>query len=205
MRRSPSPSACSPPTRTIPAARTISIHACDDPAFAARGLEAARRYAEIAPEAEHALHMPSHIFVQLGLWPDTVASNERSWAASRKEVAALQADQRRPELPRAAVPAVRASCSWGSIAPPAAPSPWRAEVLAGVDLQTAQHVDARHAIRELAFQHAVNADDWSPRDLPRHRARTGDAAGRRVGPRAGVRDPGPLSVDHCVDAVRFVR
>ena len=66
------------------------IHACDDPAFAARGLEAARRYAQIAPEAEHALHMPSHIFVQLGLWRDTVASNERSWAASQKEVAALK-------------------------------------------------------------------------------------------------------------------
>ena len=44
------------------------IHATDDPELAPRGLEAARRYAEIAPEAEHALHMPSHIFVQLGLW-----------------------------------------------------------------------------------------------------------------------------------------
>ena len=54
------------------------------------GSTAARRYAQIAPEAEHALHMPSHIFVQLGLWRDTVASNERSWAASQKEVAALK-------------------------------------------------------------------------------------------------------------------
>ncbi len=66
------------------------IHACDNPELAARGLEAARRYAQIAPEAEHALHMPSHIFVQLGLWRDTVASNVRSWAASQKEVAALK-------------------------------------------------------------------------------------------------------------------
>ena len=66
------------------------IHACDNPELAARGLEAARRYAQIAPEAEHALHMPSHIFVQLGLWRDTVASNVRSWAASEKEVAALK-------------------------------------------------------------------------------------------------------------------
>ena len=64
------------------------IHATDEPDFAARGLEAARRYAAIAPEAEHALHMPSHIFVQLGLWDDAVASNERAWAASRAEVAA---------------------------------------------------------------------------------------------------------------------
>ena len=43
---------------------------------------------EIAPDAEHALHMPSHIFVQLGLWRDVVTSNERAWAASRAEVAA---------------------------------------------------------------------------------------------------------------------
>ena len=64
------------------------IHATDDPELAPRGLEAARRYAEIAPEAEHALHMPSHIFVQLGLWRDAVASDERAFAASRAEVAA---------------------------------------------------------------------------------------------------------------------
>ena len=64
------------------------IHATDDPELAPRGLEAARRYAEIAPEAEHALHMPSHIFVQLGLWSDAVASDERAWAASRAEVTA---------------------------------------------------------------------------------------------------------------------
>ena len=64
------------------------IHATDDPELAPRGLEAARRYAEIAPEAEHAQHMPSHIFVQLGLWKDAVASDERAFAASRAEVAA---------------------------------------------------------------------------------------------------------------------
>ena len=137
------------------------IHACDDPAFAARGLEAARRYAEIAPEAEHALHMPSHIFVQLGLWPDTVASNERSWAASRKEVAALKltnADLSFHALlfqQYAQLQLGQYRASRGAIA-------MAREVLSGVDLQTAQHVDARHAIRELAFQHAVNADDWSP-------------------------------------------
>ena len=64
------------------------IHATDDPAFAARGLDAARRYALIAPDAEHALHMPSHIFVQLGLWDDAVTSNERALAASQAEVEA---------------------------------------------------------------------------------------------------------------------
>lgn len=51
------------------------IHAADRPEFAAQGLEAARRYAAIAPDSSHALHMPSHIFVRLGLWQDSIASN----------------------------------------------------------------------------------------------------------------------------------
>ncbi|MEJ7760738.1 MAG: hypothetical protein WKF55_14230 [Gemmatimonadaceae bacterium] len=58
------------------------IHATDHPRFAARGLAAARAYAKIAPDAEHALHMPSLIFVQIGAWGDAIASNERAWAAS---------------------------------------------------------------------------------------------------------------------------
>jgi len=51
------------------------IHACDRPEFAAQGLEAARRYAAIAPDSAHALHMPSHIFVRLGLWQESITSN----------------------------------------------------------------------------------------------------------------------------------
>ena len=51
------------------------IHAADRPDLAAQGLEAARRYAAIAPDSSHALHMPSHIFVRLGLWQDSIASN----------------------------------------------------------------------------------------------------------------------------------
>jgi tetratricopeptide (TPR) repeat protein len=58
------------------------IHAYDDPVHAPLGLRAARTYAKVAPSAHHALHMPSHIFVQLGQWPETSASNEASWAAS---------------------------------------------------------------------------------------------------------------------------
>jgi len=44
------------------------IHATDTPQFASQGLDAARRYAKIAPDSSHAIHMPSHIFVRLGLW-----------------------------------------------------------------------------------------------------------------------------------------
>jgi tetratricopeptide (TPR) repeat protein len=51
------------------------IHATDRPEFARQGLEAARRYAAVAPDSAHALHMPSHIFVRLGLWQDSIQSN----------------------------------------------------------------------------------------------------------------------------------
>jgi hypothetical protein len=51
------------------------IHAADMPGLASQGLEAARRYAAIAPDSAHALHMPSHIFVRLGLWQDSIHSN----------------------------------------------------------------------------------------------------------------------------------
>jgi tetratricopeptide (TPR) repeat protein len=51
------------------------IHATDRPEFAVQGLDAARRYAAIAPDSAHALHMPSHIFVRLGLWQDSITSN----------------------------------------------------------------------------------------------------------------------------------
>ena len=57
------------------------IHANDSPQLASLGLEAARRYAEIAPSAPHAQHMPSHIFVRLGLWDEAVRSNRASYQA----------------------------------------------------------------------------------------------------------------------------
>jgi len=59
------------------------IHTNDVPQLAARGLNAARRYAAIAPDVPHAQHMPSHIFTRLGLWDDDIASNRRSAAAAR--------------------------------------------------------------------------------------------------------------------------
>lgn len=65
-----------------PGAAHYLIHAYDDPVHAPLGLRAARVYAEIAPAAHHALHMPSHIFVQLGMWERAAASNEDAWAAS---------------------------------------------------------------------------------------------------------------------------
>ena len=65
-----------------PGAAHYIIHAFDDPEHAVLALPAARRYASIAPEAHHARHMPSHIFLQLGMWPEAAASNLSAWESS---------------------------------------------------------------------------------------------------------------------------
>jgi len=69
------------------------IHAYDVPGMAEQGLPAARRYAKIAPAAPHALHMPSHIFAQLGLWQEDIDSNLASVAASRNAAATHMGDE----------------------------------------------------------------------------------------------------------------
>src|SRR5579863_5637702 len=63
------------------------IHAYDTPQLAELGIPAARRYAQVAPAAPHALHMPSHIFARVGLWQDDINSNLASIAATRKTAA----------------------------------------------------------------------------------------------------------------------
>jgi tetratricopeptide (TPR) repeat protein len=60
------------------------IHAYDNAELASRGLSAARFYSHIAPSAPHALHMPSHIFTRLGLWEDSIASNEAARDAAHR-------------------------------------------------------------------------------------------------------------------------
>ena len=104
--------------------------------------------------------MPSHIFVALGLWDDAVASNERAWTASRAEIAARKlsnADlsfhalqwlqygylqQGRYRASRDLIDTAR-------------------NVLAGVDLNAALHVDARYTVGWLEFAHAANTGEWS--------------------------------------------
>jgi tetratricopeptide (TPR) repeat protein len=69
-----------------PGAAHYVIHSFDDPQHAPIALPAADRYAEIAPEAHHALHMPSHIFLQHGMWDRVAKSNQESYQASVKWV-----------------------------------------------------------------------------------------------------------------------
>ena len=67
-----------------PGAAHYLIHAYDHPPLAPKALPAARRYAKIAPDAPHALHMPSHTFTRVGLWEDSVATNRASAEAARR-------------------------------------------------------------------------------------------------------------------------
>ena len=65
-----------------PGALHYAIHSYDDPGHAYLAKEVADRYSEVAPDATHALHMPSHIYVALGRWHDVVRSNVGSWNSS---------------------------------------------------------------------------------------------------------------------------
>jgi tetratricopeptide (TPR) repeat protein len=61
-----------------PGAAHYLIHSYDYPPIAKKGLGAARRYGKIAPDAPHALHMPSHIFTRVGAWRESIESNRAS-------------------------------------------------------------------------------------------------------------------------------
>jgi tetratricopeptide (TPR) repeat protein len=67
-----------------PGAAHYVIHSYDYPELAQKALPAARAYAKIAPDAPHALHMPSHIFTRLGLWQESIDSNIASARAAQK-------------------------------------------------------------------------------------------------------------------------
>ena len=66
-----------------PGAAHYVIHSYDDPLNAEKALEAARAYSGIAPDAPHALHMPSHIYFALGMWDEVAEMNRRAYGAAR--------------------------------------------------------------------------------------------------------------------------
>jgi tetratricopeptide (TPR) repeat protein len=70
--------------RDHPGVAFYLIHGYDNPAIADKGLEAARAYADIAPSLPYDLHMPSHIFTRVGAWRESVATNQRAAAASKR-------------------------------------------------------------------------------------------------------------------------
>lgn len=76
-----------------PGAAHFVIHSFDDPDHAILALPAAEVYADIAPMAAHALHMPSHIFVQLGKWQRVVDSNIDAYDAAMRVVKELNSPE----------------------------------------------------------------------------------------------------------------
>ena len=153
-----------------PGAAHYLTHVADmDPRAAADLLPFARAYDKIAPDADHALHMPSHVYLPLGLWHDVSLANERAWAATRAEVKRDNASQ--------------ALLSWHSLEwlqyAYLEEGRWDAaraiidsarSLLAGVEI-SAGNADARFAVNVLAFTYAMETGDWSawptsPSDIP---------------------------------------
>ncbi len=75
-----------------PGALHYLIHSYDDPGHARLALDAANSYAKVAPDAAHALHMPSHIYVAMGMWDEVVNSNIASYDASVQRMKAKELD-----------------------------------------------------------------------------------------------------------------
>lgn len=143
-----------------PGAAHYLTHIADvDPRAAAELLPFARAYDKIAPDADHALHMPSHVYLPLGLWHDVSVANERAWAAARAEVKRDRASQ--------------ASLSWHSLEwlqyAYLEEGRWDAaraiidsarSLLDGVEIAAA-NADARFAANVLAFTYGMETGDWS--------------------------------------------
>jgi hypothetical protein len=72
-----------------PGALHYLIHSYDFPPLAERGLSAAARYGNVAPSAPHALHMPSHIYSMLGMWQDSIKSNQAALGVAKNYVHAM--------------------------------------------------------------------------------------------------------------------
>lgn len=69
-----------------PGALHYLIHSYDDPKHAVKAITAANSYSKVAPDAAHALHMPSHIYVAMGMWNEVISSNIASYEASIKRM-----------------------------------------------------------------------------------------------------------------------
>lgn len=79
-----------------PGAAHYLIHSVDDAVHAPLGLRAARAYGQIAPEADHAQHMTSHIYLALGMWEDTVHANEIALQVRHRQLLAKDPQARAP-------------------------------------------------------------------------------------------------------------
>ena len=173
-----------------PGALHYLIHTYDVPSLAARGLPAAQRYAKVAPSAPHALHMPSHVFSMLGMWQESIRSNQASIRTAKTYVHAmdfmiyayLQGAQDR----EAGRVVEEATALQGTQAPPVVHSPTGgvlsvhtafAAIPARYALERSRWADARALKLRPAFP-AADAITYFTRAMGA--ARTGDVAGART-------------------------
>ena len=183
------------------------IHSFDVPPLASRGLNAARRYSAIAPDAPHALHMPSHTFTRLGLWHDSIDANLKSAAAARRDTGAaseelhaldyqvyayLQTGQDAaaqrvvPLVPALAVKIPNAGA--GSAAPPSAGYYAVAAIPARSALERAAWAEAAGLTPLKSPFPFANAVSHFARALGAARSGRTDAAGQEVAALAVLRD-----------------
>src|SRR5438477_9441541 len=142
------------------------IHSYDYPALAPLALDAAYAYAKIAPSSPHALHMPSHIFVRLGMWQETIESNIASANAAR-------------EYAQRAHPG---SAAFDALHP--------YDYLAYADLQRGQHEKVQRLVDELASLKGLDTENFAgyyalaavPARFVLERHRWADAAALTVKP-----------------------
>jgi hypothetical protein len=165
------------------------IHSYDFPSLAHKGLNAARRYAAIAPSAPHALHMPSHIFTRLGYWGESVSSNRASAAVATNHGNWLHAMD---------------YMAYGYLQMAQDGEAKRAlEAVHALGLPNNEYIGSAYALAAVPARYALERRQWSeaaaltlhPRDFPWQRwqmaeavnayarglgaARSGDAAGAR--------------------------
>ena len=188
-----------------PGAAHYLIHAYDYPAIADKGLGAAKSYADIAPSAPHALHMPSHIFTRVGMWQESATTNRRSADAAT-------GDAERSDRLHALDYLVYASLQLGRDKDATAASDEARQVPEGGTTAVASAyaraaIPARTAIERGMWQEAARLDDPDKGSYPytqamRYFARALGAA-RSGDPAVAEKDAAHLS--HIVEALKAAK
>jgi len=157
------------------------IHAADEQSLAQKGLASAQRYAAIAPDSSHAIHMPSHIFVRLGMWQDSITSNIAAQAAGARAAEAHQAES---HYQTHAMDFLNYSyLQSGQLAKAEAVIADEHRVVGASDKSMKEHMDSLHDRMVMELHRWKDAADL-PADLKFTKtvaaARSGDLAGARL-------------------------
>jgi tetratricopeptide (TPR) repeat protein len=153
-----------PKHRDHPGVAHYLIHAYDYPPIADKGLTAAMCYADIAPSAPHALHMPSHIFTRVGLWQESATTNRRAAAAATGEAERSDRLHALDYLVYASLQLARDKDAATGAEEARQVTGAGATALASVYARAA--IPARHAIERGLWQEAAKLDDPDKSNFP---------------------------------------